>query len=87
MSQSGPTFARAAPEQPAVKAQATFRESVHWQDPFRGAMEPADKEQANAKAIGGFRNTSESLDRLSSTSAYGSKLGEILKQSLDGHPT
>lgn len=63
--QAGPTFARAAPEQPAVKAQASFKESVHWRDPLRGAMEPTDKEQADAKAIGGLRNTSESLGELS----------------------
>ena len=50
-------------------------------------MEPTDKEQADAKAIGGLRNTSESLSKLSFTSAYGSKLGEILKQALDGHPS
>ena len=83
VSQSGPFFARPAPEQPAIKAQAVFRESVHWRDPLRGAMEPTEKEQADAKEIGGLRNSSESFCRLSFTSAYGCKLGEILKNALD----
>ena len=87
VSQSGPTFARAAPELPAIKAQAVLRESVRWRDPLQGAMEPTEKEQADAKAVGGLRNTSESLGRLSFTSAYGSKLGEIPNSALDVHQT
>ena len=41
--QVGPIFARAAPEQPAIKAQAVFKESGHWRDPLRGAIEPTEK--------------------------------------------
>ena len=84
--QAGPTFARPAPEQPAARAQASFKESVHWRDPLRGAVEPTDKDKADAIAIDGLRNTSESLGKLSFTSAYGIKFGEILKQVLDDHP-
>ena len=36
--------------------------------------------------IGGLRNTSESLNKLSFTAAYGLKLGESLKKTLDEHP-
>ena len=38
-------------------------------------MEPTDKDKADAAAIGGLRNTSESLGKLSFTAAYGIKLG------------
>ena len=78
---------RAAPEQPAAKAQAIFKESVHWRDPLRGAIQPTEKEQADARAIGGLRNTSESLGKLSFTANYGIKLGHILKDSLDAQPS
>ena len=34
VSQAGPTFARTAFEQPAIKAQVVSKESVHWRDPL-----------------------------------------------------
>ena len=49
-------------------------------------MEPTEKDKADEAAIGGLRNTAESVGRLSSTAAYGAKLGTILKNALDDHP-
>ena len=49
-------------------------------------LEPTDKDKADAASIGGLRNTSEALGKLSFTAAYGLKLGEILKKTLDEHP-
>ena len=85
--QAGPLFARAAPEEPAARAQAVFKESVYWRDPLRGAIQPTEKEQADAMAIGGLRNTSESIGRLSYTVDYGAQLGKKLKDALDTKPS
>ena len=84
--QAGPLFARTAPEQPAARAQAVFTESVQWRDPLRGAIQPTDKEQADAVAIGGLRDTAESLSRLTYVAEYGARLGMTLK-ALDGKPS
>ena len=45
-------------------------------DPLRGAMQPTDKEQADVMAIGGLRNTADSLNRLTYVAEYGVELGE-----------
>ena len=84
--QSGPTFARPAPDDSAVKAHAIFKEKLHWRDPLKGLLEPTAKDKADEAAIGGLRNTAESVGRLSFTAAHGAKLGNILKDALDKHP-
>ena len=53
---------------------------------MKGIMEPTEKDKADDAAIGGLRNTTESVGKLSFTAAYGAKLGEILKNALDDHP-
>ena len=84
--QSCPTFARPLAEQPAIKAHASFKETLQWRDPLKGLMEPTDKDKADDASIGGLRNTVEALTKLSFTAAYGLKLGEVLKKKLDEHP-
>ena len=49
-------------------------------------MEPTEKDKADEGAIGGLRNTVNSVNRLSFTAAYGAKLGAILKNALYDHP-
>jgi len=68
--QAGPTFARPVLDQSAAMVHSSFKEKVHWRDPLKGALEPTDKDKADAAAIGGLRNTSESLGKLSFTAAY-----------------
>ena len=50
-------------------------------------MEPTEKDKADEAAIGGLRNTVNSVNRLSFTAAYGAKLGDKLKKALDDHPS
>ena len=86
---AGPLFARGNDEKkqpPATRAQAAFKESIDWRNPLRGALQPTEKEAADFKAIGGLRNTSESLSRLSFVSAYGAALGVKLKKKLEDNP-
>ena len=84
--QSGPTFARPIPEDTAAKAAQIFREKLQWRDPLKGIMEPTDKDKADEAAIGGLRNTVNSVNRLSFTAAFGSKLGAKMKKALDEQP-
>ena len=85
--QSGPTFARPNPDDAATKARSIFREKLQWRDPLKGTMEPTEKDKADEAAIGGLRNTVNSVNRLSFTAAYGAKLGARLKIALDEHPS
>ena len=50
-------------------------------------MEPTDKDKADEAAIGGLRNTVNSVNRLSFTAAFGAKLGAKLKKALDDQPS
>ena len=84
--QSGPIFARPNPEQPAAKAHAAFKETLQWRDPLKGLLEPTDKDKADDASIGGLRNTSDALSKLSFTAAYGLKLGECLKKNFGRAP-
>ena len=84
--QSGPIFARPNLEQPAAKAHSAFKETLQWRDPLKGLVEPTDKDKADDASIGGLRNTSDAISKLSFTAAYGVKLEEKLKTTLDQHP-
>ena len=42
--QSGPTFARPVSDNAAIKAQAIFKEKLHWRGPLKGVLEPTEKD-------------------------------------------
>ena len=70
------------------KAVYTVRQegSLQWRAPLKGLLEPTDKDKPDDTSIGGLRNTSDALSKLSFTAPYGLKLGECLRKTLDEHP-
>ena len=61
---------------PKPVARSSFSEKVQWMNPLRGTVGPTAKEAADALAIGGLRNTADSVSRLSYSVKFGRGLGE-----------
>ena len=74
--------AHVEPAEPVKKARFSFTEKIQWRDPLRGVVGPTDMELADERAIGGLRNTAESVGRLSYSAAFGSKLGAAIRTTL-----
>lgn len=69
------------------RARLRFSERITWLEPLRGAIQPTDKETADAHAIGGLRNAADSVGRLHRVAEFGRALGTKLKALLTGHPS
>ena len=67
---------------PETVARFSFSEQIAWQNPLAGPLEPTEREKADKMAIGGMRNTSESVGKLSFLSQFGLKLGKLIKDAL-----
>ena len=59
-----------------------FYERVQWQQQLRGITGPTEKEIADDLAIGGLRNTAETVSRLSYSAEFGIKLGSDMQAAL-----
>ena len=59
-----------------------IKEKFVGSNPLRGVLLPTDKEQADALAIGGLRNSADSVARLSFTAAFGIDLGTAIRKRL-----
>ena len=57
-----------------------FTEQIIWTEPLRGTTPLTEKEIANNLAIGGLRNTADSVSRLHVVRDFGAKLGAALMQ-------
>ena len=60
----------------------SFSEHIIWTEPLRGTIPLTDKEIADNFAIGGLRNTADSVNRLHIVRNFGSKLGAALMQMI-----
>lgn len=60
---------------PPPVARYSYSEKVQWMTPLRGPVAPTAKEEADALAIGGLRNTADSVSRLTYSAEFGRGLG------------
>ncbi len=69
-----------------IVAPQNFSERITWRQRLRGTVDNVDKSLADALAIGGLRNAVESVGRLHTVQAFGSKLGLELRALLMHNP-
>lgn len=61
----------------------SFTEQIIWTEPLRGTIPLTEKEIADNLAIGGPRNTADSVGRLHVVKEFGAKLGASLIQLIN----
>ena len=62
----------ATPKDPPPRevARYSFSEKVQWMNPLRGTVGPTEQERVDAMAIGGLRNTADSVCRLTFSAKF-----------------
>lgn len=74
---------------PQAVAKFAFSESIRWRNPTGGQADRTDKQVADAMAIGGLRNTAESVNKMHHLAQVGALLGrrmiDALMENLQKH--
>ena len=63
----------------------SFSEQILWTEPLRGTIPLTAKEIADNLAIGGLRNTAESVGRIHMVKQFGTRLGDALQKMMNAN--